>query len=101
MYIGTNNEQIDTAKDTLAEHVKWSKKEDIRIVGGDYNAHVGSDEESAGICGRFGLRSSNEKGRELVQWCEEQSMCYVNSFYQHKKRGTWFNRMNGMSWMDF
>lgn len=95
VFIGTNNEQIDNAKDILAKHVKWSKKEEIRIGGGDFNAHVGSDEEAVGSCGRFGLRSSNRKGRELIQWCEEQSMCYVNSFYNHKMRGTWFNRMNG------
>ena len=42
VYIGTNNDQIDTAKDTLAEHVKWSKKEEIRIVGGVMRSQLGS-----------------------------------------------------------
>ena len=95
VWIGTNDEEIETTKDILAEHVKWAKKEEIGIVGGDFNAHIGRDEETTGVCGKYGLRGSNEKGRQLVQWCEENNMSYVNSFYNHKKRGTWFNRMLG------
>ena len=96
VFTGTNEEEIDTAKDSLAEQIKWRKKEEIGIVGGDFNAHIGNDEEAVGLCGKFGLRSSNNKGRQLVQFCEENELSYVNSFYHHKKRGTWFNRFNGL-----
>ena len=37
----------------------------------------------------------NEAGRDLVEWCEEYGLAYVNSFMRHKRRGTWFNRMYG------
>ena len=95
VYVGTNEDEIENTKEVLAEHVRWAKYEDVVIVGGDYNAHVGSDEEKQGVCGKFGLRTSNEKGRQLIQWCEENNLAYVNSFYNMKNRGSWFNRMNG------
>ena len=95
VWIGNNEEEIENAKETLSEHVGWAKKEEIQILGGDFNAHIGSDNEIPGICGKYGLRTSNVKGQQLAQWCEENNLAYVNSFYNHKKRGTWFNRMNG------
>ena len=48
-----------------------------------------------GVKGKFGLRESNMRGRDLIRWCEENSLAYVNSFFNHKKRETWFNRMLG------
>ena len=95
VYVRTNEDEIENTKEILADHVRWGKKEDVTIVGGEYNAHVGNDEEKKGVCGQFGLRSSNEKGRQLIQWCEENSLAYVNSFYNMRNRGSWFNRMNG------
>ena len=60
----------------------------------DFNAHVGGGEEMDGVKVKFGLRESNMRGRDLIR-CEENSLAYVNSFFNHKKRGTWFNRMLG------
>ena len=57
---------------------------------GDFNAHIGGGEQRGGVCGRFGLRSSNEQGEELKNWCEENGLCWVNGFYSEKKRGTWW-----------
>ena len=48
-----------------------------------------------GVKGKFCLRESNNRVRELVRWCEENELAYVNSYFNHKKRGTWFNRMLG------
>ena len=95
VWTGNNQDEIDTQKDILLQHVQWAGKNDILLIGGDFNAHVGADEQTTDVCGKFGLRGSNEKGRELIRWCQENQLCYVNSFYNHKKRGTWFNQMYG------
>ena len=92
---GNNQEEIDTEKDILLQHAQWAGKKDIMLIGGDFNAHIGADEQTPEVCGKFGLRTSNEKGRELIRFCQENQLCFVNSFYNHKNRGTWFNQMNG------
>ena len=28
----------------------------------------------------------------MTNWCEENNMCIVGSFYPHIRRGTWFHR---------
>ncbi len=91
VYTGNNEAEIEVAKDNLLEHTYWAKKEEILLVGGDFNAHVGGGEVRPGTCGQFGIRESNQQGRELLAWCEENNLTHVNSFYNHKKRGTWFN----------
>ena len=91
VFTGNNEGEIEEAKDTLLKHTKWAKKEEILLVGGDFNAHVGGGEVRPGTCGSFGIRESNRQGLELLAWCEENNLAHVNSFYNHKKRGTWFN----------
>ena len=51
----------------------------------DFNAHVGGGEEMDGVKGKFGLRESNMRGRDLIRWCEENSLAYVNSFLTIRK----------------
>ena len=78
----------------LGEHVRWAEKEEILIVGGDFNAHVGAEGRRGDSRGKFGLRTSNEAGDELTAWCEENQLCWVNSFISHRARGTWFSNLN-------
>ena len=94
VYRGNNEEEIEVEFNKLEQHKKWAGKE-IFIGGGDFNAHVGGGEEIEGTKGKFGLRESNERGREFIRWCDENNLAYVNSFFNHKNRGTWFNRMLG------
>ena len=72
----------------------WAKKEEMVVVGGDFNAHVRAGEERRGVCGKFGLRTSNEAGKDLVGWCEMFGLCHINSFYRHKRRGSWFSAIH-------
>ena len=88
---GNNEEEIDQARNDLKNHVEWANKEEVLLVGGDFNAHIGQNEDRAGICGKFGLRQTNRQGLELIEFCEENNLCYVNSYFNHKRRGTWFN----------
>ena len=63
------------------------------MIGGDWNAHVGANEEKP-VCGKFGLRESNEQGRDWINWLAENDLTYVNSYYCHKSRGTWFSQIH-------
>ena len=92
---GRNEEEIEQAKEDLKDHVNWSKKDEILVIGGDFNAHVGRNEDREGVCGIFGIRTTNRQGAELLSWCEDNNLCYVNSYYKHKRRGTWFNNALG------
>jgi len=56
---------------------------------------VGRNEEKKGVCGRFGVGQRNDAGRDLIEWCEDNAMAYVNSFIKHRRRGTWFNLRYG------
>ena len=85
------NEEIEAAFEVLAVHVGWKRGDEVNVVGGDFNAHVGRDETRRGVCGKFGLRETNRQGDKLLEWCEINSLTYVNSFSNHRNRGTWFS----------
>jgi len=65
------------------------------VIGGDFNACVGRGNVRDGVTGRYGVGRVNEAGRDMIEWCEENELVYVNSFMQHKRRGTWFNLRYG------
>ena len=92
---GRNEDEIERARENLKEHAEWAKKDDILIIGGDFNAHIGRNEDREGICGIFGIRTTNHQGLDLLGWLEDNNLCYVNSYYNHKRRGTWFNNALG------
>ena len=95
VYLGNNSEELETEKEILKNHAQWANKNEKLVIGGDFNAHIGGGEDRPGVCGIFGLRQSNHQGRELMDWLEENNLCYVNSYFKHKKRGTWYNNALG------
>ena len=88
---GNNEVEIDEARADLKNHVEYASRDEVLIVGGDFNAHIGANEDRPGVCGKFGLRETNRQGQEMLEFCEDNDLCYVNSFYNHKRRGSWFN----------
>ena len=40
---------------------------------------------------RIGIR----QGSDLLEWCGANGLAHVNSFFQHKRRGTWCSNFNG------
>ena len=83
--------EVEGVLEELGAHVRWARSDELVVVGGDFNAHVGGDEDRRGVCGRFGLRASNPRGVQLLEWCEENGLSHVSSFYNHRRRGTWFS----------
>ena len=88
--VAGNEDDIDAAFEVLAMHVGWKRGDEVNVVGGDFNAHVERNETRRGVCGKYSLRGTNRQGDNLLEWCEANSMTYVNSFSNHRNRGTWF-----------
>jgi len=91
---GTDEGAMERYRRDLESQVGMCRSERL-VIGGDFNASVGKDSERGGVCGKLGIGRANDAGRDLIDWCEEHGLAYVNSFVKHKSRGTWFNRMNG------
>ena len=60
----------------------------------DWNAKVGS-QEIPGVTGKFGLGIQNEAGQRLIEFCQENALVIVKTFFQqHRKRlYTWTYQM--------
>ena len=89
-----NADEVEEEMEILAEHANWAKSDEVLVIGGDFNAHVGAGEERGGVCGKFGMRCANDAGKDLLGWCESNGLSYVNSFFRHKNRGTWFSNIH-------
>jgi len=50
---------------------------------GDFNSKVAS-EKAESVIGSHGLGVINEKGRILQEWCRENELCIMNTWFQKK-----------------
>ena len=91
VFKGNNELELEAAKDEVKRLATWAARNDILVIGGDWNAHIGGGEERQKVCGRFGLRETNGQGEVLLEWLEENGLTNVNSFFNHQRRGTWFH----------
>ena len=80
-------------REELSSQLQTRKARDILVIGGDFNATVGDIQvrEADEAAGMFGLGKTNRAGRDLIDWCHEHQLCWVNSFFRHNNRGTWKN----------
>ena len=69
------------------------------LLGGDFNAQIGGriqeEDEEECATGRFGLEADTHTGSQMREWLQFNGLCYWNSFFGQKKRGTWLRRMSG------
>ena len=91
---GTDEEGMNDYRSALESQSAMSGRERL-VIAGDFNANVGRGNVREGVCGKYGIGRMNEAGRDLIDWCEENGLAYVNSFYKHVRRGTWFNLRYG------
>ena len=62
-------------------------KKDVLFITGDWNAKVGSQEETPGVAGKFGLGVQNKAGQMLIGFCQKNTLVIENTlFQQHKRR---------------
>ena len=89
------NMQIEQYRQELEEKLQRTRRDDVIIIGGDHNSSVGPGEGEnwqPGICGKYGLGTTNEAGKDLLNWCQLNGLSWINSFKNIKERGTWYNK---------
>ena len=92
--IGMDEMAAEVMREEVERQMRMSRNERV-IIGGDFNANVGRNEERPGVCGKYGIGVMNEAGRNLIEWCEENELAYVNSYMRHARRGTWLHMRYG------
>ena len=81
----------------LEEQVTTSTNQEWLIKGGNHNSHMGYGGHrlfADGTKGPFGMGIRDCTGDYFLQWCEDNNLCWADSFVWLEHRGTWFNRLN-------
>ena len=61
------------------------KRKDVLFIIGAWNAKEGNQQIPGGT-GKFGLGVQNEAGQRLTEFCQENTLVIVNTFFlQHKR----------------
>ena len=87
---GSSVEDLEEFYGILDYAVKQCKNNEIKIIMGDLNAKVGRGKRNTAE-GPFGLGDSIERGDIWNDWCEENSMTVMNTWFKQHERNlyTW------------
>jgi endonuclease/exonuclease/phosphatase family metal-dependent hydrolase len=77
--------EVEMMYEQIEELLKGEKATDQVIVMGDWNAVVGEGREG-NVIGEFGLGRRNERGQELVNFCNRMKLVVTNTWFRHEKR---------------
>ncbi|KAL1446089.1 hypothetical protein WDU94_009850 [Cyamophila willieti] len=80
-----SDEEIETFYEEIESLLKTTKKHDITIILGDFNAKVG-DCVVDGITGGYGLGTRNDRGDRLIEFCQNEDMLVTNTTFKLPKR---------------
>ena len=84
------DEEVECIYEEIEKCLKYTKKNEIVLVQGDFNAKVGNNSMSKWV-GKYALGVQNERGEQLIDFAEKHQMVITNTWYQHPKRNiyTW------------
>ena len=91
----TEEAEVEQFYEDLQDLLELTPKKDVLFIKGNWNAEVGSQKETPGVTGKFGLGVQNEAGQKLIEFCQENALIIANTlFQQHKSRlYTWTSQM--------
>ena len=75
----------NSLKDTL-DSIPNRDVKIIIIIMGDFNAKVGQLRNNKPSCGSFGLGDQNERGADLVEFCQSNNLVIANTIFEHHPR---------------
>ena len=78
-------------REELNEQILGCDRHIKLIIGGDWNFSIGDTNRRTQdkMAGAYGLGNTNAAGNDLIIWCHEHELAWTNSFFRHKKRGSW------------
>lgn len=82
---GCSEEVIEIFYQELNRLTEQLKNNNVTVVMGDFNAKVGYGKEGYTV-GNFGLGTRNERGNQLIQFCIENKLAIMNTFFKLPKR---------------
>ena len=88
VYVPTSNAEeaeVEPFYEELQCLLQLIPKKDVLFVIGDWNAKVGSL-ETPGVTGKFSFGVQNEEGQRLIEFCQENALVIMNTFFQQHKR---------------
>src|SRR5664279_4088214 len=78
--------EIDTFYTNLQAQLNRTKPINIVMVLCDFNAKVGSDNSpDRNAVGPFGIGTANERGEQLISFCNANSMFIANTWFKQRK----------------
>lgn len=79
-------EEKDSFYEQLTDVVRTAKTQDIKIILGDFNAKVGSDNEGVElVMGKHGEGVRNDNGGRLIEFCGINELVIGGTLFPHKK----------------
>ncbi|XP_008482566.1 craniofacial development protein 2-like [Diaphorina citri] len=92
------DEDVEAFYDDIKTVLKTTKRHDITIILGDFNAKVGNIIVD-GCTGAFGLGIRNERGDRLIEFCQNEEMVLTNTTFKLPKRRlyTWKSPADGIN----
>ena len=93
------NIQIEQYRHELEEKLQRTRRDGIIVIGGDHNSSVGPREGEnwrPGVCGNYGLGTTNEAGKDLLNWCQLNGLRWIDSFKNFKEGDMVWQKMEEM-----
>ena len=80
------NEGVEQFYEQLGSIIAKTRKKDILVVQGDWNAKVGPDAylHWAGTIGRCGIGETNDRGRRLPEFAKSHRLTFANTVHPHR-----------------
>ena len=91
-----SDESHEQYRREMDDHLAASSNLKWLIIGGDHNSHIGYGghwDFADGTKGPFGMGRRDDSGTDFLQWCEDNNLCFADSFVRMEHRGTWFSRL--------
>lgn len=79
------DKKIEELYKQISEVIEMAKEKDNLIILSDWNAIVGERTEPR-VTGKFGLRTRNQRGYRLIEFCKERDMTINNTLFSQPKR---------------
>ena len=79
------DEEIEKLYQEINNGIKQTKSGELLCVMGDFNAKVGKEKYEK-IAGSHGLGNRNERGDRLIEFCQQNNLCVVNTWFQQPTR---------------
>lgn len=87
-----DDNEVELFYQQIKEVMKATKKHEITLIMGDWNAKVGKG-ATEDVTGEYGLGIRNDRGNRLIQFCQEEEYIITNTWYKlpFRRLYTWMS----------